>query len=153
MESTSTAVLVVAALVVVVAFVVTVVLAQALARARRESLRLRHELEALTECIERLAETDRARREARVAQANAVVALPDEYVITDAVDGHRPGSVPLSRRTVAVTMGEPLVKLAALSSGVGRALREETRADIAYQVRREMKQRRRHRRHVGRRDL
>jgi hypothetical protein len=150
---TSTAVLVVAAVVVVVALVVTVVLAQALAGARAESMRLRHELAALTDCIERLAETDRARREVRIAQANAGVALPDEYVITAAGDGHRAGDVTLSRRTMAVTLGEPLVKLAALSSGVGRALREETRAHIAYQVRREMKQRRRHRRDVRRRDL
>jgi hypothetical protein len=153
MDSTSTAVLVVAAVVVVVAFVVTVVLAQAVRRARAESARLLHELEALTDCIERLAEADRVRRETPVAQANTVVALPDEYVITGAVDGHRPGAVSLSRRTVAVTMGEPLVKLAALSSGVGRALREESRAHIAYQVRREMKQRRRQRRHVRGRDL
>jgi hypothetical protein len=149
MESTSAAVLAVAAVVVIVAFVVTVVLAQALGRARAESSRLRDELASLTDCIERLAEIDRARREARVAQPSAVVSLPDEYVITSAVNGHQVG-VPLSRRTAVVTMGEPLVKLAALSSGVGRALREETRAHIAYQVRREMKQRRRHRRQVGR---
>jgi hypothetical protein len=150
MDSTSTAVLVVSAVVVVVAFVVTVVLAQALARARAESLRLRGELAALTECIERLAETDRIRREAALAQPSTVVALPDQYVITDAGNGRKVGDILLSRRTVALTMGEPLVKVAAFSSGVGRALREETRAHIAYQVRREMKQRRRQRRHVRR---
>jgi hypothetical protein len=136
--------------VVVVAFVVTVVLAQALARARAESLRLRGDLAALTECIERLAETDRIRREAALAQPSTVVALPDQYVITDAGNGRKVGDILLSRRTVALTMGEPLVKVAAFSSGVGRALREETRAHIAYQVRREMKQRRRQRRHVRR---
>jgi hypothetical protein len=152
MDSTSSAVLVVAAVVVVVAFVVTVVLAHALARARAESVRLRAELAALTECIERLAETDRIRREAQVVQPGTVVALPDQYVITDAGNGRRPGEIPLSRRTMALTMGEPLVKVAAFSSGVGRALREETRAHIAYQVRREMKQRRRQRRHVRKRD-
>ncbi len=152
MDSTSTAGLVVAAVVVVVAFVVTVVLARALARARAEAVRLRGELAALTECIERLAETDRIRREAPLVQPSTVVALPDEYVITDAGNGRRGGDIALARRTVALTMGEPLVKVAAFSSGVGRALREETRAHIAYQVRREMKQRRRQRRHVRRRD-
>jgi len=152
MDSTSTAVLVVAGVVVVVAFVVTVVLAHALARARADSARLNGELAALTECIERLAETDRSRRQARLVHPSAVVSLPDQYVITDAGDGDRSGEVALSRRTVAVTMGEPLVKIAAFSSGVGRALREETRAHIAYQVRRELKQRRRQRRHVRRRD-
>jgi hypothetical protein len=150
MDSTSTVVLVVAAVVVVVAFVVTVVLAQALARARAESARLRGELAALTECIEQLAETDRIRREAALAQPSTVVALPDQYVITDAGNGRKVGDILLARRTVALTMGEPLVKVAAFSSGVGRALREETRAHIAYQVRREMKQRRRQRRHVRR---
>ena len=152
MELTSPAVLV-AAVVVVVAVVVTVVLAQALARARAESARLRHELAAVTACIERLAETERARREAQIAEANAVVAVPSEYVVTQAVNGQRAGEVALSRRTVAVTMGPALLKLAALSSGVSRALREETRANIAFQVRREMKQRRRYRRQVKRQDL
>jgi hypothetical protein len=152
MDSTSTAMLVVVAVVVVVAFVVTAVLGQALARARAESERLRGELAALTECIERLAETDRLRREARLVQASTVVPLPDQYVITDATNGRLVGEIPLSRRTVVLTVGEPLVKIAAFSSGVSRALREETRAHIAYQVRREMKQRRRQRRHVRRRD-
>jgi hypothetical protein len=151
MELTPPVVLVVAAVVVVVAFVVTVALAQALAGARAESARLRHELAAVTDCIERLAETERARYEAQVAQAN-LVAVPDQYVITRADDGHQTGDVPASRRTVALTMGPSLVKLAALSYGVGRALSEETRSHIAFQVRREIRRRRRHRRQVRRQD-
>jgi hypothetical protein len=115
-------------------------------------VRVRAEVAALSEGRVGLAETERIRGEAQLVHRGWGVALPEQEVIADAGNGRRPGEIPLSRRTMALTMGEPLVKVAAFSSGVGRALREETRAHIAYQVRREMKQRRRQRRHVRRRD-
>ena len=52
--------------------------------------------------------------------------------------------IPTAARPVArVTLGEPLIKVAAFSFGVRRALTEENRALIAYRVRRERKMRRR----------
>lgn len=89
----------------------------------------------LREQVEELVRRERARETAE--------ATPDdgpEYVITfDAQD-----PVPVStQRVVSTTLGEPLIKVAALSHGVRRALREEKRAHLAYQVRREYRRRRR----------
>jgi hypothetical protein len=47
-----------------------------------------------------------------------------------------------TRQVTSVTIGEPLIKVAAFSFGVRRALTEEKRALIAYRVRRELKRRR-----------
>lgn len=70
---------------------------------------------------------------------------PSDYLITTA--NGRPGTAdtePASTsRVVSATVGEPLVKVAAFSSGVRQALREEKRAHLAYQVRREYRRRRR----------
>jgi hypothetical protein len=48
-----------------------------------------------------------------------------------------------TQQVVSTTLGEPLLKFAALSHGVRYALREEKRAHLAYQVRREYRRRRR----------
>ncbi|MGH3354316.1 MAG: hypothetical protein ACRDOJ_00360 [Nocardioidaceae bacterium] len=92
-------------------------------------------VDGLREQVEELVRRERARETAEAA--------PDgepEYVITfDAQD-----PVPVStQRVVSTTLGEPLIKVAALSHGVRRALREEKRAHLAYQVRREYRRRRR----------
>ena len=49
-------------------------------------------------------------------------------------------------RIASVTLGGPLIKVAALSHGVRRALREEHRMRIAYVVRKEMRRQRKMRR-------
>ena len=48
-----------------------------------------------------------------------------------------------TQRVVSTTLGEPMIKVAAFSHGVRQALREERRAHLAYQVRREYRRRRR----------
>jgi hypothetical protein len=53
---------------------------------------------------------------------------------------------PTVSRVVSVTLAGPLIKVAAFSHGVQRALREESRMRIAYAFRRELKQQRRMRR-------
>jgi hypothetical protein len=63
-----------------------------------------------------------------------------DYVIT--FDDAEPRTVATSR-VVGTAFGEPLIKVAALSHGVRYALREEKRAHLAYQVRREYRRRRR----------
>jgi hypothetical protein len=77
-----------------------------------------------------------------------------EYVITTAgeddgvpVDGPR---VP-DRAVLSVTLGEPLVKLAALGYGLRKALSAETRNRIAFEMRREVKRARKERRKAARR--
>ncbi|MPZ60186.1 MAG: hypothetical protein GEU93_02585 [Propionibacteriales bacterium] len=72
-----------------------------------------------------------------------------EYVITTDDPGE---STPVpNRAVVSATVGEPLIKVAAFAYGVRRALREEKRAYIAYQMRREFKRRRRRGRIAARR--
>ncbi len=89
--------------------------------------------------------------EALTARAAAASPSPPDYVLGPSGDyeqvaDHRP--VPTSR-VVGVTLGDPLVKVAAFSYGVRRALREEKRAHLAYQVRREYRRRRRAGRAAG----
>lgn len=48
-----------------------------------------------------------------------------------------------TQQVVSTTLGEPMIKVAAFSHGVRQALREERRAHLAYQVRREYRRRRR----------
>ncbi len=65
--------------------------------------------------------------------------VPAPYVVGSPAGAGDPGSAPQVTR---VTLGEPLIKVAAFSFGVRRALTEENRALIAYRVRRELKRRR-----------
>jgi hypothetical protein len=65
--------------------------------------------------------------------------LPAPYVVGSPAGAGGPDSARLVTR---VTLGEPLIKVAAFSFGVRRALTEENRALIAYRVRRELKRRR-----------
>lgn len=66
-------------------------------------------------------------------------------LITDMAD-ERSDTDPTVSRVVSVTLAGPLIKVAAFSHGVQRALREESRMRIAYAFRRELKQQRRLRR-------
>jgi hypothetical protein len=63
--------------------------------------------------------------------------LPAPYVVGPPADDRD-----LARQVTRVTLGEPLIKVAAFSFGVRRALTEEKRSLIAYRVRRELKRRR-----------
>ena len=65
--------------------------------------------------------------------------LPAPYVVGSPAGAGDPVT---ARPVTRVTLGEPLVKVAAFSFGVRRALTEENRALIAYRVRRELKRRR-----------
>jgi hypothetical protein len=71
--------------------------------------------------------------------------LPAPYLVGS------PAGPPDRGQGRSVTFGEPLIKVAAFSFGVRRALTEEKRALIAYRVRRELKRRRARRRGEPRR--
>jgi hypothetical protein len=93
-------------------------------------------LDRLREQVEELSRREGA-REAAEASGPAKAA---DWVIT--FDDQEPQTVS-TQRVVGTTLGEPLLKVAAFSHGVRYALREEKRAHLAYQVRREYRRRRR----------
>jgi hypothetical protein len=77
-----------------------------------------------------------------------------EYVITTAGEtGPRRQDLPQvpERAVLSVTLGEPLVKLAAFGYGLRRALAPESRNRIAFEMRREVKRARKQRRRAARR--
>lgn len=101
-----------------------------LAHARAETGELRRRLEALTERIERPAPGEA------------------EFVITsvgEAVPATEPLEVP-DRLVLGATLGEPLVKAAAFTHGVRRALSAESRNRIRFAMRQEARRSRRERR-------
>lgn len=67
-------------------------------------------------------------------------------VITDLDDVAPDRPAAGGARIVSVTVGVPLVKVAALASGVRRALSEENRMRVAYAVRKELRRQRKMRR-------
>ncbi|HET7534038.1 MAG TPA: hypothetical protein VFJ83_12890 [Nocardioidaceae bacterium] len=86
--------------------------------------------------------------------AAALVAPQVEYVITSAGEPATASAdmPPVDDRAVlSVTLGEPLVKVAALGFGVRRALSAESRNRIAFAMRREVKRARKERRRAARR--
>lgn len=86
--------------------------------------------------------------------AAALVAPQVEYVITSAGDpATASAEMPRvdDRAVLSVTLGEPLVKVAALGFGVRRALSAESRNRIAFAMRREVKRARKERRRAARR--
>lgn len=98
---------------------------------------LERSVDRLREQVEELARRESAREAAEAAGP------PNEadWVIT--FDGNdRQHTVP-TQHVVSTTLGEPLIKMSAFSHGVRQALREERRAHLAYQVRREYRRRRR----------
>ncbi len=72
----------------------------------------------------------------------------DVRVITH-LDGAETERDLTTARIASVTLGGPLIKVAALSHGVRRALREEHRMRVAYVVRKEMRRQRKIRRRRG----
>lgn len=91
----------------------------------------------------------------RIKSPTPVRASSGEFVITTAGDPEQPQDgadrpVP-DRAVLSVTLGEPLVKLAALGYGVRRALSPESRNRITFAMRREVKRARKARRRADRR--
>ena len=113
-------------------------------RSRRELAASRAQLAGLQERVDELA---RALSELQPDRE----APPVGYVITDAGSPAEPVS---TAAALSVTLGDPMIRLAALAYGVRRALSAESRNRIAFEVRREVKrarkQRRRDVRHVQR---
>lgn len=101
------------------------------------------------------ARVDELTEELRRSRSTTPAVLPStEFVITTA--GRSEDSSALSgtvadRAVLSVTLGEPLVKLAALGYGVRRALSAESRNRIAFEMRREVKRARKERRRAARR--
>jgi hypothetical protein len=120
-------------------------------RAReRAALAAAHaDVEALSARLEELS------TELAVSRGAAVLAPPQaEYVITTAggpsAEAADLPQVP-DRAVLSVTLGEPLVKLAAFGFGLRKALSGETRNRIAFEMRREVKRARKERRRAARR--
>jgi choline dehydrogenase-like flavoprotein len=133
------------AVLLVAALAVTLVATVRLLRMSVHVAGVEESLRWLTERVEEL-----TRREAAREAAEEATAQQADWVIT--YDGDEPPDQHAGagdRRTVATThvvgtaLGEPLIKVAAFSHGVRHALREEKRARLAYQVRREYRRRRR----------
>lgn len=122
--------------------------------ARRRAVELdaaREDVAALRARVEELAE------ELRLARTTTPAVPPSsEYLITTAGQ-----DVPLRDRSdrpqvpeaavLSVTLGEPLVRLAAWTYGVRRALSPESRNRIAFEMRREVRRCRKQRRRTARR--
>jgi hypothetical protein len=133
--------LIVAALLCLMVVALVVALALSLARSNRVAHAQQQDLTALREEIAALT----ARQ---VDLEAAQVAAPADYVIT--FDQPRPETVP-TVRVASVTLGEAMIKATAFGHGVRRALREESRARLGYQVRREYRRRRKASRTAARR--
>ena len=110
--------------------------------AHRESDDLRHQLDELT---------------GRVVPQQRTSPEPAEFVITHVGEPDLDGgpsaegvAVP-DRLVLSATVGEPLVKVAAFSHGVRRALSAESRNRIWFEMRREVRASRRRRRQLRKR--
>jgi hypothetical protein len=119
------------------------------ARERAALATARADVEALSARLEDLS------AELAASRGAAVLTPPQaEYVITTAGDRSAEAEdlpqVP-DRAVLSVTLGEPLVKLAAFGYGVRKALSGETRNRIAFEMRREVKRARKERRRAARR--
>jgi hypothetical protein len=120
--------------------------------------RSRADLEAMLVAARREVDDLRRRLEelsAGVRATPAPATAPDraDYVITQVGETHPP--VPVvdvpDRLVLSATLGEPLVKVAAFSHGVRRALSPESRNRIWFEVRREVRASRRRRRQLRKR--
>ena len=141
----------VALLLVLVGVALALVLSGRRARAREQAAAesARADMEALRAQVDELSSELAATR-----GAAAVVPPQTEYVITTAGDPVTdPTGLPTvpERAVLSVTLGEPLVKLAAFGYGVRKALSPETRNRIAFEMRREVKRARKERRRAARR--
>ena len=110
----------------------------ALAAAVAETAQLRSRIDSLSEQLERRAALEPARPEAPQPGEAA-------YVITDA-GAPRPEPTVPDRVVLTATVGEPLVKVVSFGHGLRRALSPESRNRIWFEVRREVRRSRKHRR-------
>jgi len=101
------------------------------------------------------ARVDELTEELRRSRSTTPAVLPSsEFVITTAglSESETAPTRPVSDRAVlSVTLGEPVVKLAALGYGIRRALSAESRNRISFEMRREVKRARKERRRAARR--
>lgn len=125
------------ALLLVVAAGAAVTLRQLSAR----TTALRDAVDRLCEQVEEVSRREAA-REAADETGQSARARQADWVITRFDDDEEQRTVP-AQQVVSTALGEPLIKVAALSHGVRQALREERRAHLAFQVRREYRRRRR----------
>jgi hypothetical protein len=89
-------------------------------------------VDRLREQVEELSRRERAASPRPAEEADWLITFDDRQPHTAS-----------TQQVVSTTLGEPLLKVAALSHGVRYALREEKRAHLAHQVRREYRRRRR----------
>lgn len=118
------------------------------ARAREQAAlaAARADVEALRERVEELSS------ELATSRATELAAVPAEYLITTAGDPVEGNVLAVPDRVaLSVTLGEPLVKIAAFGYGLRKALSPETRNRIAFEMRREVKRARKERRRAARR--
>lgn len=126
-------------------------LALALSRTSRrgaeELTAARAEVEALRARLDELT----GRLDEQATPPAAVPVAPTEFVITTA--GQPRADLPQvpDRAVLSVTLGEPLVKVAALAYGVRRALSPENRNRIGFEMRRAVRRARKERRRAARR--
>lgn len=115
---------------------------------RRDRLRLRRQLgqardqtEELRERLDSLSQDLQALRDG----AGAAPQGGESYLITDAGLERPVPNVP-DRLVLTATLGEPLVKVVSLGHGLARALSAESRNRIRFEMRREVRRSRKHRR-------
>jgi hypothetical protein len=125
-----------------------------LAAAQRESDDLRHRLEELaSQRLEELTSPRVTGGEGAHVPAPSSAAQQAEFVITRAGEPEPVAAIEVPDRLVlSATLGEPLVKVAAFSYGVRRALSPRSRNRIWFEMRNEVRAARRRRRRL-RKDL
>ena len=130
-------------------------LERALLAAQRETDDLRHRLDELTG-----GQTGAPAHPAQLARplaSGSPAPQQAEFVITHIGEPDVPGQDPTEgvhvpdRLVLSATLGEPLVKVAAFSHGVRRALSAESRNRIWFEMRRETRAARRRRRQLRKR--
>ena len=126
-------------------------LLEQLASSQREADDLRARLDEATARLETVA-ASQPPQPTRVPTPRRARREVPEYVITDAgepgaVSAPEPVAVP-NRLVLSATVGAPLVKVAAFSHGVRRALAPETRNRIWFEMRREVRASRKRRRQL-----
>lgn len=141
MESAPLIVVASAGIAVLLAVVALVLLVRSRAESRRALGAARAEAEVLAGQVQRLTES----LDELVEQQRALTVTDPAFLITDA--GRKDPELQVSDRLVlSATLGEPLVKAAALTHGVRRALSAETRNRIWFEMRREVRRSRKQRR-------
>ena len=137
--------------------VLTGIMVVLLLRGRRAEAREQAALASARADVEELrARLEELSSQLAASQEEASAVPPkDEYLITTVGARSDEPSDELSqvpdRAVLSVTLGEPLVKVAAFGFGLRRALSAESRNRITFEMRREVKRARKERRRVARR--